>query len=290
MTAHEDINKTNSANKTTKKTTSSEKHLMPEIEMPSDETWDQEFKVFNFTEAQDIELRNTIRHIAEDIIAYNKIMRKIGPRSELKRRLLAFEKALAKTRYYAEAFEEGMDDWMPLDSLEQIGLLSNFLKAEEIHGGKTYSARVNQDIQKASFSGSPLSIEQIGEKLDVSLQSLGLLSGHKIFKHFIQKVHDPIKKWVEIEQSNKGGAPAQKTTRHVIYWLAWSAPEIIGSEAAVSKDGPFVRLCAAVLSACGHPSDSVENIAPKIVKKALADKKKYLEEMEGKSVTFCAIP
>jgi hypothetical protein len=263
-----------------------DKHLMPEIKMPSDEIWKQEFKEFSLTESQENELRIAIRHMEKDIADYNNLQRKIGPRSELKRKLLAFEKSLAKTRYYVESFEQSMDHWMPSEGLEQIGLLSNFWKAEEIHGDKTYSTRINREIQNASFKGSPLSIEEIGEKLEVSLRSLGLLSGPKILKRFIQEVHDPLKKWVEIERTNKGGKPAQKTIRLVIYWLARSAPEIIGSEAGVSKEGPFVRLCSAVLRACGQPSDGVGGMASEIVKKALADKKRYQDEIEGKGVVL----
>jgi hypothetical protein len=274
----------------TTKRASRDKHLMPEFRMPSDAAWKQQFKPFGFTASQENELRIAIRHMKEDIDQYNDMMKKIGPRSELKRKLLAFEKSLAKTRYYVECFEQGMDHWMPSDALEQIGLRSSFWKAEEIHGDKTYSWRINRQMQDASFKGSPLSIEQIGEELEASLRSLGLLAGPAILKRFIQELHDPLKKWVDIERSNKGGAPAQKTVRLVIYRLAWSAPEIIGSEAAVSKDGPFVRLCSAVLRACGQPSDSVGGIAPEIVKKALADKKKHQEEMERKTVTLHAVP
>jgi len=264
-------------------------HLMPEIRMPSNEVWEQEFREFKFTASQENELKIAIRHIEADIKHHNDSMNKIGARAELKRRLIAFEKSLAKTRYYLESFEQGMEHWMPFDALEKIGLLSNFLNAEEIHGGKTYSTRINRQIYEASLNGSPLSIEEIGEKLEVSLRSLGLLSGPAILKNFVQQIHDPLKKWIEIERSNEGGAPAHKTVRYVIYWLAWSAPEILGSEAAISKDGPFVRLCSAVLRACGQPSDGVGGIAPEIVKKALADKKKYQEEMEGKSLVPFAI-
>jgi hypothetical protein len=285
MSKHDDDIKADSKLKAKKKTPSHDKHLLPEIKMPSDEIWKQEFKEFSLTPIQENELKIVIRHIEKDIADYNDLMRKIGARAELKRKLTAFEKSLANMRYHVECFEQGMDHWMPLDTLEKIGLLSNFWKAEEIHGGKIYSTRINREIQAASFNGSPLSIEEIGEKLEVSLRSLGLLSGPAILKRFVQEIHDPLRKWVEIERSNKGGGPAHRTKRYVIYWLAWSAPEIIGSEAGISKDGPFVRLCSAVLRACGQPSDSVGGIASEIVKKALADKKKRREEMGSSRTT-----
>lgn len=290
MSEPDDAAKADAKIEITKRKLSTDEHLLPEIKMPSDELWKQELSALKLTESQENELRTVILHLEKDIADYNAVMRKIGPRSELKRKLQDFEKSLANMRYYVERFEQGMENWMPSDTLEQIGLLSNFWKVEEVHGDKTYSVRINRQMQEASFKGSPLSIEEIGEKLDVSLRSLGLLSGPAILKRFVQEIHDPLKKWVEIERTNKGGAPAQKTVRLVIYWLAWSAPEIIGSKAAVSKDGPFVRLCSAVLRACGQPYDGVGGIAPQIVKKALADKKKHLEEMQGKIAVFQPIP
>lgn len=279
----------NAEDKIAKKPSANAKHIIPEIKMPSDEVWRQEFKGFNFSDAQEKELKIVIQHIVEDIQNYNAYKRQRGPRSELKRRLLRFEKSLAITRLLIEQYEAGMEHWMPADALEQIGLMSNFLIAEEIHGGKIYSTRVNSEIEKASSNGVPLTIEQIGEKLDVSRRSIGLQSGPKILKHIIQQIHDPLKKWVEMEKLNKGGAPAQLTVHWVVYWLAWSAPEIIGSDAAVSKDGPFVRLCSAVLTACGCSYDGFGAMAPEIVKKALADKAKHQEEMADKVIPLSTI-
>jgi hypothetical protein len=289
MTKSKEINIANAEDKITKMSQNNAKHIIPEIKMPSDEVWREEFKGFNFSESQEKELKIVIQHIAEDIQSYNALKKQRGPRAELKRRLLRFEKSLATTRLLIEQFEAGMEHWMPADALEQIGLMSNFLVAEEIHGGKVYSTRVNREIEKASSNCAPLTIDQIGEKLDVSLRSIGLQSGPKILKHFIQKIHEPLRTWVEMEKLNKGGAPAQLTVHWVVYWLAWSAPEILGSEAAVSKDGPFVRLCSAVLRACGCPYDGFGGMAPEIVKKALADRAKHQEEMADKAITLSTI-
>lgn len=254
-----------------------EKHLMAEIIVPATETWKNEFAQFTFTKEQEHELKNLIQQIDTDIKYYNARQHATGLRSENKRRLIALEKMFGKLRYFLESFEQGMDNWLPFDSREKIGLLSNFLKAEEIHADKVYSTRINREIDKASMLQRPLSIQQIEEKLEASRKSIGLLSGHKILKHFIQEVHDPLKKWVELERFNQGGVPGNKTARFIVYWLAWMAPEITGQDASVAREGPFVRLCSAVLNACGVPNARIGASVPKMVAKAHADREKYRE-------------
>ncbi len=260
-----------------------DKHLMKELAVPTDEVWNEVFKEFNFTKTQKNELEIVLEHLREDIFNFNKITMKIGMRSENKRRLIELEKSLAKVNFFLEKYQDGMDDWLPFDMREEIGLLSNFLIAQEALGEKTYSDRLNREIVDAAYQQTPLTIEKVEEKLVHSRKSIGLLAGHKILLNFVQRIHEPLRKWRKTERDNKGGNPAQKTQRAVIYWLAWSAPEIIGREAAIRKTGRFVELCSAVLSACGLPNPSVGDSAPKIVKKALKDKKDHIGWLGGRS-------
>lgn len=273
MTNNDDIPAHSVKKKNKKEPDSIEKHLMKELAVPSEESWNDAFKEFKFTEAQKHELTIVLQHLREDISFYNTREKEIGLRSENKRRLLDLEKALAKTRYFLEHYQVGMDNWLPFDMREEIGLLSNFIFAEELLGEKTYSDRINRAIVDAAFRQKPLIIEKIEEKLLPSRQSIGLLAGHKILLNFIQRIHEPLRKWREMERHNKGGNPLNKTQAAVIYWLAWSAPEIIGKKAARAKHGPFVRLCQAVLSAHGLSNDSVGDTIPNIVRKVHQDKK-----------------
>ena len=275
-------NKTSRAKKAKTKDTI-EKHLMAEIVMPSDQKWKEELAQFNFTKKQENELRTLLQHIDEDIKNYNSRQKQVGLRSENKRQLIEVEKAFRKLRYYLESFEAGIENWLPFDSCEQIGLLSNFLTAQEIHGDKAYLLRINREIDKAIKLRQPLNMEMIEEKLEASRKSIGLLSAPKILRHFIQQVHEPLKKWVEMERFNQGGVPGNKTMRWIVYWLAWMAPEILGQEAGVGKDGPFVRLCSAVLNACGTPNPRIGASVPKIVPKAHADREKH-QELMGRKV------
>lgn len=279
-----DIEPTKSVkNKKQKEPDKIENHLMQELGAPSKEVWLEEFKQFDFTKEQRHELEVVLMNLREDIYQFNKKTKEIGLRTENKRRLIALEKALAKVRYFLEHYQDGMDNWLPFDMREEIGLLSNFLIAQEALGEKTYSDRLNREIVDAAYRQTPLTIEKVEEKLVPSRKSIGLLAGHKILLNFIQRIHEPLRKWREMEQDNKGGGPAQKTQRAVIYWLAWSAPEIIGRKASIRKTGRFVELCAAVLSACGLPNPSVGDSVPKIVKKAREHKKDHIGWLGGRS-------
>jgi len=260
-----------------------DKHLMKELSVPTDEVWNEVFKEFNFNKSQKNELEIVLEHLREDIFNFNKITMKIGLRSENKRRLVELEKSLAKVNFFLEKYQNGMDDWLPFDMREEIGLLTNFLFAEDIIGEKTYSNRINREIVDSAYQQKPLTIERIEESLIVSRKSIGLLAGDKVLRHFIQRIHAPLAQWRSLEKNNKGGTPAEKTQRAVIYWLAWSAPDIIGKEAGTGKEGPFVRLCSAVLSACGIPNESIGSSVSKLVKKVREDKLKHKEWLEGKS-------
>ena len=282
MTNNDDIPPHFKKRKNKKEPDSIEKHLMQELVIPSDEVWNEEFKKFKFTQEQKHELKIVLQHLREDIRFYNKRAKEIGLRSENKRRLLELEKALAKTRYFLEHYQAGMDNWLPFDMREEIGFLSNFIFAEEILGEKTYSDRINREIIDAAYQQKPLTIEKIEEKLLPSRQCIGLLAGHKILLNYIQRIHEPLRKWREMERNNKGGSPLNKTQSIVIYWLAWAAPEIIGKKAARAKHGPFVRLCQAVLSAHGLPNDSVGDTVPNIDKKVHQDKNEKTRWLKGR--------
>jgi len=269
MANNDDIPPHSEKRKNKKDRDSIEKYLMQELVIPSDKVWNEEFKEFGFTSDQELALKETITSVNECIIQYNKLMKKIGPRSEQKKKLLALEKSLVKVRFYVEHFGDDMDKWLPSEACAQIGLLSDFLTAEQVLGEKKYSRRINQRIEQEIFQKSSVDIEKIDKELRVSRESIGLLVGGKILRNFIQKVHDPLRDWVELERLNKGGAPANLTVRLIVRELARAAPEIIGMQPAIKKEGLFVRLCSAVLIACGLPdvSDNVGNVVPKVVKK-----------------------
>ena len=272
MTNNDDIPNHSAKKKNKKEPESIEKYLMQEIKIPLDDQWKEYFKEFVLSAEQERALKETITNINGYIIKYNTLMKKIGPRSERKKKLLALEKSLDKVRFYVEHFGDDMDNWLPSEACAQIGLLSDFLTAEQVLGETKYSMRINQRIEQEIFLKSSVNIEKIDKELSFSRESIGLLVGGKILRNFIQKIHDPLRDWVELERLNKGGAPGNMTVRLIVRELARWAPEIIGVRAAIKKEGLFVRLCSAVLIACGLPdaSDNVGNMVPNVVKKLRA--------------------
>jgi hypothetical protein len=82
-----------------------------------------------------------------------------------------------------------------------------------------------------------------------------------------------LKTWVELDKLNKGGRKADLARLYLVLRLAGAAPNIIGRKASASQTGPFVRLCAAVLTACGLDETGVEELIARIIPPANRSKK-----------------
>jgi hypothetical protein len=106
-------------------------------------------------------------------------------------------------------------------------------------------------------------------------EALGLKNGHVILQHFIERIHTPLARWIELKSRDKGGRPADAVRNYFIYQLAEAAPEIIGKPARVAVTGKFVDLCTSVFQACGLPEDGIGKAIPQVVRKLRANKAKW---------------
>ena len=80
------------------------------------------------------------------------------------------------------------------------------------------------------------------------------------------------KTWVELNKLNTGGRKADLARLYLVLRLAGAAPDIIGRKARASQTGPFVRLCAAVLTACSLDQTGVEKLIARIIPPANGSK------------------
>ena len=106
-------------------------------------------------------------------------------------------------------------------------------------------------------------------------EAVGLNHGHLILTYLIERIHAPLKRWVELDRLNKGGRKPNAVRRHVIYRLAEAAPDILGKAASVSTTGKFVELCCAVLVACGLPESGIAKAVPPEIKRLRAEQAKW---------------
>ena len=120
-----------------------------------------------------------------------------------------------------------------------------------------------------------LDLRVIEEETAPLRQTFGLRHCHVLLTSLIVQWHAEIEKQLVLERLNKGGRKVQLDRKYLLHCLALAAPRIINREAAVAVTGPFIRLCEAVLPACGLPSVGVDKVVPEIVRE-IRDRQKNI--------------
>ena len=251
------------------------------LSLPTREAFAELVRDLKLNEKQARALEVTILHVAQDFDDYSARRLRVPPRSRLKARLKKIEEKLRRLREEMDRAAGDMIHLLPNDVLTRIGLAMNFTTIGAALGENVFPKREDDKTRALIAKGEDITLAELERRTAPYREALGLKRGDEILRLFIADVHEPLTRWVELDKQNRGGAKAKVVRHQLIYWLAWSAPEIIGAEAAIAKTGPFVRLCGATLSACGQSARGVEAAVPDIVKRARADKKKFEESQRG---------
>jgi hypothetical protein len=97
-------------------------------------------------------------------------------------------------------------------------------------------------------------------------ETLALKHPGALLMRYLETVQMPLATWLELDQRNRGGRPADLARWHLVRRLAEASEEILGRRPATSSTGPFVELCVAVFIACGMDEAGVEKLVPKVVR------------------------
>jgi hypothetical protein len=243
-----------------------------EIQFPDPQSWSVLIRDLKLTDVQANILCITIIHVIEDLTHYKSVVDKTPTRPFLVERLKAMEQALENLRAELDRSSDIMDYLLPHDTLEQVGELLTFSAMKEALGEDVSPEDTGIVIGNMIQSNNTITMMSLEDHYSKRRQVLGLKKGHIFLKYFIEHVHAPLSKWVEIDKLNIGGRPPNMTRYYLIYRLAEAAAEIIGRRAGVGKSGPFVRLCAQVLPACGLSADGIDSAVPEIVKEMRGSK------------------
>ena len=93
--------------------------------------------------------------------------------------------------------------------------------------------------------------------------------------HFVETINQPIKTWFDVDRLNRGGRPPKTVERdYLLLRLAEAAPAVIGKRPTATANGPFVRLCAAVVVACGFDDRGIERAVEKAIKELSKERRK----------------
>jgi hypothetical protein len=244
-----------------------------EIAFPDSQSWDDLIRDLKLNDTQTNTLRITILHVIEDLAHYKSVVDETPPRPILVEPLKALEVALGKLRLELNRSSEVMEYLLPHDTLSHVGELLTFSAMKEALGEDVAPKDTGTVIGNMIQNNNEITMMSLEDHYSGRRRVQGLKKGHVFLKHFIERIHAPLSKWVEMDKLNTGGRPPDRTRHYLIYRLAEMAPDIIGKRAAVGKSGPFVRLCSGVLPACGLSDEGIESAVPEIVKSMRAQNK-----------------
>jgi hypothetical protein len=245
-----------------------------ELRFPPTEDWKNIVSDYKLMPAQADTLKFTLEEALYGIRRYQAKLKKQPSRSRLIDDLKRFEKALGLLRDECGRTIDLMHDFLPTEALAYIGQSMTFSAIGEALGRGVFPKNLDFKIRAKQSQGEQITFASVEHLSRPRRETLGLEYGHLLLKHFIEQIHQPLARWIEMKSLDEGGRPADAVRNYLIYQLAEVAPEVIGKRASIATTGKFVDLCTLVLGACGLPETGVGKAIPAVVKKLRADQKK----------------
>jgi hypothetical protein len=236
----------------------------------------------NLDELQAHELGLVLYHVDEDLKAHSNSLRKSKPRPELVRRLKRIAKILSDLEYEMRRYEKTLNDFLPADAREEIGVLMSFSGMESALNTEIRTRELRSEIESLSSEDAAFRMSQLEDRLLHRRQARGLESGGRLLLHVVERVNRPIKAWLELDRRNRGGRPTKNLARDLLLFrLAEAAPDVVGRKPTATAGGPFVRLCSAVAVACGLEDRGIERAAEKAIKRLCEHRRKGFRRGPG---------
>ena len=228
------------------------------IHFPKDEDWSDLKKTLNLSKKQSQILLEVLGDIVMDIAQIKKMKAAQVKRSDAIRRIQNLELRLAQTIKTLRIEGKGLTEILPLSALEEVGDLFTFAAASSATEKSLYPKDYLKDRQAIEATGKLLTLQAIDQHYAPRRRDLGLLHGADLLVHALQKIHTPLKGWLERNTQNPGGRPKQSIRELAIQRLIYFAPDIIGSMPTPSVTGPFITMATLSLYYCGFPEDGLE--------------------------------
>jgi hypothetical protein len=242
-----------------------------DIRAPSSEDWENIIRDLKLTSAQARTLKDVLDSAIADIRRYRQKLENEPDRAELVRRLKRFAKFLRYLRDECGRAVHLMQHFLPHDTLAYIGQSLTFSAMSEALGRDVFPRHLDLKIEHMRASDKRVTLAFLEQDTRATRQALGLKHGNLFLTQFIERLHGPLTRWIELDRQNKGGRPANAVRGYLIYRLAEATPDIIGELASISSTGTFVELCTAVLVACGLPEAGIAKAIPGVVSKLRRD-------------------
>ena len=168
-----------------------------------------------------------------------------------------------------------MADFLPLDAQEEIGQLMSYGAIEAALSREIPSRDLKSEIESLTMDDPNFRMAQLEERLEYERRTIGLKNGSELLAYLIKTINQPIKAWFDVDRLNQGGRPPKTVERdYLLLRLAAAAPAVIGRRPTATANGPFVRLCAAVVVACGLDDRGIERAVEKAIKELSKERRK----------------
>lgn len=215
-----------------------------------------------------------VRHAHADLEDHQRMLASRRPRPELVRRIERLSKAFSDLKDECDRQARHLEHILPLDMRADLGRIMTLSAMLDAIGEAAAPRQLEEAIRLHGKDGERTSVQDFEQATAAIREMLGLKHAPALLPYLIGRLSQPLADWVAAESLNKGGNPGEVARNYLISRLAQAAPEIIGRKAAVSKTGPFVRLCETVVQECGMEmagvSEAVARIAADMRKKAKA--------------------
>ena len=213
------------------------------------------------------ELGLVLYHVDEDLKEYRKRREGRKPRRELVRRLKRFADLFNDLEYEIDRSRKTMADFLPLDAQEEIGQLMSYGAIEAALNRKIPSRDLKSEIESLTMDAPNFRMAELEERLEYERQAIGLKNGAELLAYLFKTINQPIKAWFDVDRLNQGGRPPKTVERdYLLLRLAAAAPAVMGRRPTATANGPFVRLCVAIVVACGFDDRGVERAVEKAIK------------------------
>jgi hypothetical protein len=240
---------------------------MNDFQKPTPREFDKLVRDQKLDTLQARELGLVIYHVDEDLREFRKRREGRKPRPELVRRLKRFADLFDRLEYEIDRSRNTMTDFLPLDALEQIGLLMSYGALEAALNRQIQSRDLIPEIESLKADDPDFRMARLEEQLEYERRAIGLKNGPELLTHLVKKINEPIKTWFAVDRLNRGGRPTKNPARDLLLFrLAEAAPALIGRRATATAGGRFVGLCQAVALACHLANRGIERAVEKAIK------------------------
>jgi hypothetical protein len=259
---------------------------MTDFHRPTPEEFDVLVRDLELDDLQAHELSLVLYHVDEELKEYRKRREGRKPRSELVRRLKRVAKSLGDLEFDLRRWGQTINDFLPPDTREEIGMLMSFGAMESALKREIRTPELGSEIESLSSECLDFRMAQVEDRLLGRRQARGLENGGELLMHFIGRINHPIKTWFELDRPNRGGRPAKNLARDfLLFRLAEAAQAVIGKRPTATANGPFVRLCAAVVAACGFGDRGIERAVEKAIKELFKERRQGFERIPKRPAT-----